>query len=98
MITRDNLTDLINHLKTTISDEYRSTIQDSDDDTPTMDVTVGMNDSGEYSWQTGDNSFTGSAYHFPHWAVIYLSSNDDTDDIVNDIVNQLAELSDYQIA
>lgn len=40
---------------------------------PYNTLTVGLNDKGsEWSYQTGDNSFTGGAYGSPHWAVVYF--------------------------
>jgi hypothetical protein len=41
------------------------------DDIPGMQLTIGWDqDSGEWSYQTGDNSFTGGAYHYPTWGVV----------------------------
>ena len=39
-----------------------------------MMLTIGIsNDGDSFSYQTGDNSYTGGAYGFPHWVVIYLT-------------------------
>jgi len=92
MITRKNLSELIDYLKSEIADDYRSTIQEIGDENPMMDVTIGCDNELEYSWQTGDNSYTGGAYGYPHWAVVYLSPDDDTNRIVDSIIEQLEEL------
>lgn len=41
-----------------------------DDDEDGMTITFSTNNEGiAWSYQTGDNSFTGGAYSFPHWSV-----------------------------
>jgi hypothetical protein len=66
-------TRLLINLKQSIADEYRA----SDEDTlPGMQVTFGLGEDqdGELAWsyQTGDNSFTGGAYGFSAWGVVSL--------------------------
>lgn len=41
---------------------------------PGIEVTIGFSPTNilEYGIQTGDNSYSGAAYHFPHWAVGYV--------------------------
>ena len=66
-----------------------------EDSAPWQDLTVGMNTRGEWSWQTGDNSFTGAAYGYPHWAVVSIGlhpSDLDMEDTYEEIVSQLADL------
>lgn len=56
---------LIKHLKKHIGDEYRAE-GDEDSPVPSMQVTIGIDpDTGAWSYQTGDNSFTGGAYRIP---------------------------------
>ena len=71
--TINELTALLQWVKSDISDEYRAF---NDDDTPGIQLTLCMN-AGGWSYQTGDNSFMGSAYHYPHWSVrgIYRDTN-----------------------
>lgn len=68
-------TRLLKSLKKDIGDEYRAS-DDPDDETPGMQVTFGVtiNDDGSLSWsyQTGDNSYTGGAYDHPYWGVVSL--------------------------
>ena len=79
-------------LKADIGDEYKV---DEDDTIPTMMVTIGANSQGEWSYQTGDNSYTGGAYGFPHWAIVYLTRRSNSTYLARDIVDQIAELQ-YQ--
>lgn len=54
------------------------------------DLTVGWsNDTGEWSWQTGDNSFTGGAYHYPIWAVVSVGPDTDAKETALEIREQL---------
>jgi hypothetical protein len=49
-----------------------------DDDRPGIDLTIGVNTlTGEWSWQTGDNSYTGGAYGYRDWGVtrVYRATN-----------------------
>ena len=67
---------LLRELKPTIGDEYRAS-DDSEDNTPGMCVTIGADETGAWSWQTGDNSYTGGAYGMPYWGVISLYRRSD---------------------
>lgn len=68
-------TRLLKSLKKDIGDEYRAS-DDPDDETPGMQVTFGVtiHKDGSLSWsyQTGDNSYTGGAYGHPYWGVVSL--------------------------
>ena len=75
-------------LKPTIGDDYRT---DEEDTLPTMCVTIGADRQGNWSYQTGDNSFTGGAYSYPHWAVIYLQRRSDSTALARDAIDQIAE-------
>ena len=66
-------------------------------------LTVSINGKGDWTYQTGDNSFMGSCYHHPIWAVVSLPTIDDEDgevlrsadyncrSVVKDILEQLEE-------
>ena len=57
--------------------------------------TFATNESGdEWSYQTGDNSFTGGCYCHPHWVVDTIAANPDycAVDCANYIIDQLEEL------
>jgi hypothetical protein len=80
-------------LKGQIGDEYRA----SEDDTlPGMQVTFGVSvsEDGELSWsyQTGDNSFSGGAYCHSNWAVISLYRKSNSRELAHDAIEQIADL------
>ncbi len=85
-----DLTALFVSLKSQIGDEYRAS-EDSEDNMPGMCVTIGANDQGNWSYQTGDNSFTGDAYGYPHWAVVSLYRRSNSRELAKDAIDQLAE-------
>lgn len=68
-------TRLLKSLKKDIGNDYRAS-DDPDDETPGMQVTFGVTikEDGSLSWsyQTGDNSYTGGAYGHPYWGVVSL--------------------------
>lgn len=81
-------------LKTTIDDDYRCS-DDPEDDTPGMCVTFGVTfKDGGFSWsyQTGDNSFTGGAYGHATWAVVYLYRDSNTAELAAEAIGEAAEL------
>ena len=57
----------------------------------TFQITLGFDGSG-YALQTGDNSFTGSAYGFKNWSVDYLSKHSNCLSLAKDILRQAREL------
>ena len=67
---------------------------DDDDADQTLTLTVGANGEGRNQWsfQTGDNSFTGGAYLYPHWAVVEVGERDNAGQVADDILDQLSEL------
>jgi hypothetical protein len=80
---------LLIELKKTIGDDYRA---DGDCDYPSMCVTIGADGKGNWRYQTGDNSYTGGAYGYPHWAVITLDRRSNCADLAHDALYQLADL------
>ena len=83
---------LLISLKPTIGAEYRADALSADDTTPSMLVTIGADESGNWSWQTGDNSYSGGAYHYPHWALVTLTRRANCTELARDAVDQIAEL------
>ena len=79
-------------LKEDIYDEY---IEEGDT-LPSICVTIGANIEGEWAYQTGDNSYSGPAYHYPHWAVIQLYRRSNCRELARDIREQLSELMEYE--
>ena len=63
-----------------------------DDDTPGIQLTVGWSpETGDWDYQTGDNSVTGAAYHYPVWAVVGVYRNSNSREVAKDIRSQLDE-------
>jgi hypothetical protein len=85
---------LLIFLKTTIGDDYRAgdCFGDEESSRPSMSVTIGWSPDGSWSYQTGDNSFTGGAYGHPHWAVITLERRSNSLELARDIQSQLMDL------
>lgn len=82
---------LLTSVQRQIDDDCRA---DIDDDTPGIQVTVGWSDeTGAWSYQTGDNSFTGGAYGYPHWAVVSVYRCAHMGALARDIQDQLRELA-----
>lgn len=93
-IRKKDLYDLCRAVKSEISDEYRAF---DDDDKPGIQLTVACNDDdggadGNWSYQTGDNSYTGGAYHFQHWAVVGVYRTSNCKELADDILSQLYDL------
>jgi hypothetical protein len=96
--TVKDLAALIRAIKATIGDEYRA---DEYDTVPGICLTVGWTDrdmgrhhnAGEWSYQTGDNSYTGGAYGYPHWAVVSVYRRSDSRALAREIRSQLADLA-----
>jgi len=89
--TIKELRPLFVELKKYIGDDNRAS-DDTDDNTPAMSVTIGANEKGEWSYQTGDNSYTGGAYGFPHWAVVTLERRSNSTELARDVQSQLSNL------
>jgi hypothetical protein len=86
------LAELIKACIADIDDDCRAT-DDPDDNEPGMCLTVSTDDAVScWSFQTGDNSFTGGAYGLPHWAVCYLSRDTDPVETAKEIADQWADL------
>lgn len=91
---KKEIAELVAHLITTIDDDYRSSGSDSEDDTPSTDLTCATNDDmSEWSYQTGDNSYMGSCYFYPHWGVATLTRDCDPAEIAQEICNQWGDLT-----
>ena len=90
------MVELVADLIIDIDDDYRASHCEPDDDTPSMDLTIGADADG-WSYQTGDNSFTGGAYGYADWAVVYLSRDSDPAEVAEDIIGQLREACDVAI-
>lgn len=90
--TKKALTELIKTIKVSM----RGFSPDELEDGRWLSVTVGADGKGRESWgwQTGDNSFTGGAYGYPHWAVVSLSRRCKSGEVADEILTQLRDLID----
>lgn len=92
-ISKQDVYRLCRAVKQDICDEYHAF---EDDDYPGIQLTVACGDdggkNGNWSYQTGDNSYTGGAYSYPHWAVVGIYRTSNCKQIADDILNQLSDL------
>lgn len=93
--TLKDLSALIVELKGQIADDYRSPGSE-DSDVPCMDVTIGWDNdgSGRWNYQTGDNSFSGGAYVYRHWAIATIDRSSNAREVAKDLQGQLVDLAD----
>ena len=81
---------LIRAVKSEISDEYRAF---DDDEMPGIQLTIACNDDcSDWTYQTGDNSYSGSCYFFPHWAVAGIYRNSNSREIARYLISELHDL------
>jgi hypothetical protein len=83
------LSALVRHVKKYIGDEYRAS---EEENIPGIQLTVACDDKGNWDYQTGDNSYSGAAYHYPHWAVVGVYRRSNSKEVARDIQDQLADL------
>jgi UDP-N-acetylglucosamine 2-epimerase len=89
---KKEITNLLMSLKCDIEDDFRAY---EDDELPGMLITVGgeaLKDGIAWSYQTGDNSFTGGAYGYQQWAVVSLHRRSNCKELAKDIYEQLFDL------
>lgn len=89
--------ELVKALIPQIADDYRAS-NDPEDTEPGMCLTVGFTPAtiekeASWSYQTGDNSYTGGAYGHPHWGVVSLYRDSDPAEVAADIADQIGELA-----
>jgi hypothetical protein len=86
---------LVKDLIPDIADDYRYD-DDPDNDVPSMQLTIAIDDWAScWSFQTGDNSYTGGAYGLPHWAVVCLYRDSNSSEIADEIIDQLEDCLAY---
>ena len=94
---REDMVLLAKQLIPSIDDDYR--IEGQDDDTPTMQVTVGCECPSDlsmsWSYQTGDNSFTGGAYGYAFWGIAYLTRDSKPEDFADEVISSLEENDEF---
>jgi hypothetical protein len=88
-------TRLVASLIPQIADDYRAS-DDPDDETPGMCLTIGFTPESEdkdasWSYQTGDNSYSGGAYFHGTWAVVSLYRDSNPAHVAGEISDQIEE-------
>ena len=86
--TIKDLEDLVKAVKQDIQDDYRAYETDT---IPGILLTVGADAKGDWSYQTGDNSFTGGAYHYPCWGVVGVYRRSSSREVARDLKRQIEE-------
>jgi hypothetical protein len=81
---------LVRELIPDIADDYRAQDSESDDETPAITLTIGANVK-DWSYQTGDNSYSGGAYHYREWSVVTLYRDSDPHEVAEEIISGLCE-------
>ena len=85
---------LLIDLKQYIADDYHCQ-DDTEDDCPGMTVTIATTDGNDWSYQTGDNSYTGGCYNYQHWAVVSLYKDSNCLDLAREAIEELKDLMAY---
>lgn len=81
---------LIKSLKKDIGDEYRAE-GDEDSNVPSMQVTIGIDpETGAWSYQTGDNSYTGGAYGYHYWGVTTITRRSNSREVARYLIEDAA--------
>ena len=88
-ITIQDIASLFRSIKKDIEDDFRA---DEFDEKPGIAVTVSTNDGKNWSYQTGDNSFTGDCYGDKHWHTTAVYRNSNCRDLARDCVNELRDM------
>ena len=79
---------LLRELKPQIHDDYRAHEEAT---LPSMQVTIGISADGSWSYQTGDNSYTGGAYGHAFWGTVDLHRRSNCKELARDAVEQAAD-------
>jgi len=89
---RKEIRSLLISLKPTIYDDYRAREEAI---LPSLAVTIGAKitpDGIDWSFQTGDNSYSGGAYFYSDWGICDLYRRDNCTALASDIVEQFLDL------
>ncbi len=75
------LAEIIRAIKPEICDDYI----EEEGDTPGIQLTIGCGEEG-WSYQTGDNSYSGGAYGYPFWGVGYVTRRCNSRELAKEII------------
>lgn len=83
--TIEELARLVRAIKPDICDDY----VEEKGDTPSIQLTIGADEEG-WSYQTGDNSYTGGAYDYASWGIGYITRRCNSREVAKEILADLA--------
>lgn len=84
---------LVRHVKAQVPQSDPDYIAEGDDK-PGIDLTIGVDTvSGDWSYQTGDNSYTGGAYGYRDWGVARVYRATNSRECARDLIAQIDELN-----
>jgi hypothetical protein len=87
---QESLARLLGQIKTQIDEDCRAS-DDPSDETPGISVTISINeDCDTWSYQTGDNNYSGGCYGHPYWGVGAVYEDSDCQQIVSELIDDLA--------
>lgn len=90
---KENLVSLLKALIPDIQDEYK----ESEEDLPSIHITISINDDcSTWSYQTGNNSYTGSCYGDPYWGIGDLYRESDCNELAEELINNLASAIEFE--
>lgn len=92
---RADMVRLVTALIPDIQDDYRAYDDSEDDAAPSMLLTIGADANG-WSYQTGDNSYTGGAYGFADWSSVALYRDSDPESVADEIIGGFPD--DFEFA
>lgn len=99
MIPIKDLTRLVGFVQEEIAKYDPDELRDSNDPDapPSITLIVGWNpETDDWSYQTGDPSYMGSAYHYPVWSIAHVSLDASPRAFAQDIIDDLLmNASDY---
>mgnify|MGYP003628509056 FL=1 len=72
-----------------LPDSYPS--QEDLDNLETLQMTFASDDLETFTFQSGDNSFSGACYGLKHWGVVELAWDSDCKELAIDAVAQIAD-------
>lgn len=88
---KSDLVALLKSLKPKIQDDYGS-CDDEPGTLPNMQITISINkDCTEWSYQTGDNSYSGGCYCHPYWGVGTLFRRSNSKELAKELIDNLAD-------
>ena len=89
------LAELVADVQSDITDDCRASEMEAcdDDSEPGIELTVGADNAGDWSYQTGDNSYSGGAYGYPYWAVVSVYRDSKPRELAREIRSLIAELA-----